>query len=740
MIKRFIRFFTLFTFSNAFAQNIGTISGLILDQSTGEPLTGANIVLLDTRLGAASDLNGEYQILKIPPGEYTLRASMLGYSSLENKTIILPGESAKIDFNLLPSTLQAVPDVVIAAEKLVEGASVSDVALNPRMFQSKDGLMEDPIKVLQTLPGIASSGDPFSPGQLYVRGGAPEENLFLLDWAKVYFPWFLGGTKSVFNSQLIADIELLTGGFPPKYGNCLSSVLSVTTRDGNREKYAGGFTLGVMTTQGLFEGPINGNSSFLITARRTYLDLIMGEQEDYPIPGFYDYNLKIKYDLNEKHNLDFTAFSSHEQEEFSSDNPDPGVPPMMDIDMQANTQTLELNSVLSPHLYSKTALTHSLIESRVLAGTIYNVHSLPELLALRQDLTYKPLPDHEFKAGYEFSYNDYLMESSMPIDPSDTYTSWDTTGMPVDFYDFTGQYYLAGFYLQDSYTIIKPLTFTGGFRFDYDFDYENLDLLPRLSARYQINPKTAVRAAWGDYRMFKDRMFMQDNPALPSDRALHYILGLDHDFDNSFSGWMEIYYKDYSHIITADSTGVFTANGAGYAKGIELFLQKKLGAFTGWVNYSLSEAKRKEYLDTELNYFDYDQRHISSLTMEYDFPQPQSYLPDVITLNFRFYTGRPYTPTIAGIADQYGNYYPVKGEINSRRYSDFHALGLRCEWQFPLLKTAQGKFYLEGWNLYDRKNQMGVNYEVGSQYPDGVLEKPYYSTPLLIGGGLGITF
>ena len=116
------------------------------------------------------------------------------------------------------------------------------------------------------------------------------------------------------------------------------------------------------------------------------------------------------------------------------------------------------------------------------------------------------------------------------------------------------------------------------------------------------------------------------------------------------------------------------------------------------------------------------------------------WLPDIIGTSFRYYSGRPYTPTVAAESDGVGNFIPVKGETNSVRYDDFHALSLRMEWWFPVFRTAKGRIYFEVWNLYNRKNEMGVNYVYGDDYPSNVDERPYYSTPFMLGGGLGIDF
>jgi hypothetical protein len=552
----------------------------------------------------------------------------------------------------------------------------------------------------------------------------------------------MGGVKSIFNSQTIDKIELLTGGFPPKYGNALSSVLSVTTRDGKREDYSGGLSLGVMTTQGLLEGPLGKKASFLLTGGRTYLDLLMGESEDYPVPSFYNGNFKLTYWLSPKHTLAFIGFASAESEDFYNSNPDPGIPTRLKMSMKVNTQTAELTSLISQRLYSKIVFLRSYIDSDVIGGSIYDVDSGVEVVGLREDLTYKPNDTHDLKTGFEINRNNYHIHNWMPMDPGDTYTTYDSTGVPMDFYDSEKAYYTGGVYVQDSYRIIKPLTLTGGWRGDYYFWTGETDLSPRLSARYDISARTALRTAWGIYRMFGDPMFLEENSHLKSQQAIHYILGLEQTFGETYAGWMEVYYKDYDYLIRVDSTGAFNDNGEGYCQGLEFFLQKKLGALTGWATLSLSQAKRQEYFDTQQFYFDYDQPLMSTLVLEYKFTQKKRWFtPDIIGMNFRFASGRPYTPTVSASQDLLtGAWIPVRGETNSRRFADFHALSLRLEWRFKALKSMSGKFYIEGWNLYNRKNPAGVNYRFGSQYPNGVQERFYYATPRLIAGGVGLEF
>lgn len=438
---------------------------------------------------------------------------MIGYETVQIPIQIGADEEVKVNIGMKGVVLE-VPEVVIVAERLVEGASVSDVSFAQRRIESKDGLMEDPTKIIETMPGVASSGDLFSGSQLFVRGGAPEENLFLLDWARVHWPWYMGGMKSIFNSQIIEKMELLTGGFPPKYGQALSSVLSITTRDGRRDRIGGGASIGLITTQGLIEDALTPYSSFLLTTRRSYLDLLMGEDADFPVPGFYDGNIKLSCDLTPKHTLRFTGFASHEWTDYYSDNPDPGVPGKLSMSIDVNTQSLELNSILRGNLYSKFALTRAATDASVIAGTTFDVQSDHEIMGIREDITWQPHRKHEIKTGFELNVTDLNLNSTMPLDPSYSFTQFDSAWIPLDSYDVADEFTRGGVYWQDSYQIFTPLTLTGGVRYDYHFWTERGDWSPRLSLRLDLTENTALRAAWGKYTMFKDRMFLEDNPSL----------------------------------------------------------------------------------------------------------------------------------------------------------------------------------------------------------------------------------
>ena len=179
---------------------------------------------------------------------------MLGYKR-DTVLIEILNQNLTLDIQMSEQDL-TLDNVEIAAEQITERTSISNISFRPQSLQASQGLTEDPIRTLSTLPGIGRAGDLFSPSQIYVRGGAPNENLFLMDNNKVYFPYYFGGQKSIFNTDAIESIEMLTGGFSAAYGNHMSSVMNVQTRDGDFENYHGIFSVGFYNASALFEGPI----------------------------------------------------------------------------------------------------------------------------------------------------------------------------------------------------------------------------------------------------------------------------------------------------------------------------------------------------------------------------------------------------------------------------------------------------------------------------------------------------
>ena len=434
------------------------------------------------------------------------------------------------------------------------------------------------------------------------------------------------------------------------------------------------------------------------------------------------------------------GFLSKENVDFIAADPDPGSPDRILTDGNLNTQSIEWKALFNANLYSRLSLLRAQPTSSVGVGRNLNFEIDGSTVGVREDLTWELHPNHELKTGFELTQTTFETSGNIPLDPSEI----DPTDISVQLtsYDFSEDTWSGG-YLQNSWELLPVLTLTGGGRFDYFSLNEKTDLSPRFSIHYKLDSKTALRAAWGHYYQFPDSQDIAREPELQSSLAIHYIVGISCEFNNAFHGWVEVYQKDYQNLVVVNTLEDYSNDGHGFAKGIEFFLQKKTGSLVGWLSYALSVAKRKWYLDTQEYDFDFDQRHLLSLTLSYNFPEPYKskwYMPAVIGLTSRYASGRPYTPIVSAERNLNGEWVPVRGETNSRRFSSFENLNLRVEWQFSMSRRLQGTSFIEIWNVSNRRNVLGFSYQYGEEYLNNVNAQPYYTTPFLLAGGFGIRF
>ena len=717
-----------------FAEGTGLVYGSVVDEETGEILIGVNLLVDETLLGAASDYNGYYLIEDVPTGSKKIIVRMMGYKTDTFDVEVVANKAVALNV-MLREKLLDLPGVVVSGEKLIERSAVSDHVLKGESFLLREGPMQDPIKVIHTLPGVAAMGDIFSPGLLYVRGGGPDENLFLLDWSSVEWPWHFGGMKSVFNSDIIENIELQTGGFPAKYGNALSSVFNITTREGNRERFSGNVSLGFINMQTLLEGPITSKGFFLLAGRRTYIDLVMQESDEFPIPYFWDGNFKLGYDINAANKIYFSGLVSYELIDFTTDDPESGIPEKIYDEGKLNTQSLEFKSIINENLYSVCALTREKNIFHVDIGSNMKIDIDAVDLGFIEDLTWTLNHSHTIKTGVKFDVGLYDFEEKLPLDLMEVDIDLEDSTLQTTIYDVSDTVWDAAFYIQDSWTFLDDFSVTGGARLDYWDLNEIFSISPRFSLQYRLNSKTEIRAATGLFAQHPGVEVASRNENLGSRRAIHYILGLRRKFNEDLSGWIELYEKDYSNLITVDTLENYFSDGKGYARGVEFFLKKDTKRFSGWLSYSLGLAKRREYLDDVENYADFDQRHMLSAILDWEINKKITF-----GLQFRYASGSPYTPTVAAVLDSSENFWmPVKGERNSVRYVPYHQLNLRLSFNYTFLGLKSSS-YFEVWNVYNRKNIMGYTYEYGSQYENNVNIEPYYSLPILPSGGFRIYF
>ncbi|MEQ9593129.1 MAG: carboxypeptidase-like regulatory domain-containing protein, partial [Cyclobacteriaceae bacterium] len=276
MMIRFLIFFLPFivTFSSK-AQTKYTINGYVRDASNGEELIGVTVLVPEMSTGVTTNAYGFYS-LTLPAGKYKLQYSYIGYKTLIQEFDLQRNTEQNID---LAAEVLEMEEVVVKADRV--DANVTDIQMGKtelNMAQVRKLPMifgeSDIIKVIQMQPGVISAGEGTS--SFFVRGGSADQNLILIDEAPVYDPSHLFGLFSVFNSDVIKDSELYRGGVPARFGGRLSSILEVRTKDGNNKKLSGSGGIGTLASRFMLEGPIKKEkSSFLVSARRSYVDLFL---------------------------------------------------------------------------------------------------------------------------------------------------------------------------------------------------------------------------------------------------------------------------------------------------------------------------------------------------------------------------------------------------------------------------------------------------------------------------------
>ena len=314
-MKQFkLLFFLLFIGTSLCAQEKFTISGTVTDQSTGESLIGASVYVPSISRGTTTNLYGFYS-LTLPKGEHVVDFGFIGYQTIK-KTIVLNDQDVKIDIELAPSSIEIGAAVIEGendAVQNVESVEMSKVTMQMEAIKKIPAFLGevDIIKAIQLLPGVQTVGEGGS--GFYVRGGAVDQNLILLDEAPVYNASHLLGFFSVFNSDAIKDLQLYKGGIPARYGGRLSSVLDVHMKDGNSKGFHGTGGIGTIASRLTLEGPIvKDKGAFLISGRRTYADLFLKLSKDEGIKNtklyFYDFNAKANYKLGENDRLYMSGY------------------------------------------------------------------------------------------------------------------------------------------------------------------------------------------------------------------------------------------------------------------------------------------------------------------------------------------------------------------------------------------------------------------------------------------------
>lgn len=728
-----------------------TVSGSVKESVSGESVISLRVSLYEDSIfaekkplyGAITNKFGFYSIAKVQPGEYYVVARGVGYSTFIKKINIIEGEPLRVDIWIDTEDVR-MQEITVTAEKDEPASSrISQVSISTDFVNKMPSLggEKDLFRVLQLLPGVQQSTE-LSSG-LYVRGGSPDQNLNLLDGVIVYNPSHLGGFLSVFNTDALRDVKLIKGAFPAQYGGRLSSVLDMTMKEGTKDKFSGAGGISLISSRLTLEGPIDKNSSFMVSGRRMYLDILTwlaqgGSNDDVPVYYFYDLNAKVNYQLSESDRIFVSGFFGRDVlKEPSSSNEN------FDISWGNATANIRWMHIVSPELFTN----FSFIYTDYTFGTEifnernnsenFNTQSHIKDFMLRAEAEYFPAKNHSIKSGVEAILHNFRSD-----------LSFDFTNEFID--NLTKkeiQSLEAAIYVQDEWKITDLLNANIGSRLFYFQGGDYFAFEPRISASYSLSDRTSLTGGFAVAHQFL-HLIVRNDITLPTDlwfpstenikpsRSWQGVLGLEHIFAGGeylFSA--EIYYKDMQNLYEYKEESIFTFGipiedqftaGRGEAYGLELFLNKRIGSFTGWVGYTLAWTRRQF---DELNggrWFSprYDRRHDVSFVLTYNIAERWE-----IGASWVYGTGQAYTmPTGMYRFNPIGENYFGENDLyqytdrNGARLPAFHKLDLNFMYKFKWSDYPM-EFSINLYNVYNRRNPFAWYITDGYNENTGEYEK-----------------
>ena len=732
------------------AQGRPAISGTIRDAASGETLIGASVLLAEQPRSAILSNSYGFYSLNAAAGHYTLIISFTGYKS----DTVAVDLSKDVTLNIQLSSAEAqLQEVVVSANRNnnnvskplmgVQKLSVTEIRDIPVIFGEKDIL-----KTIQLLPGVQSAGDGNS--GFYVRGGAIDQNLILLDGATVYDPSHLLGFFSVFNSDAIKDVTLYKGAIPAEYGGRLSSVLDVKMNDGNSKDYSASGGIGLIDSRLTIEGPIQkDDGSFIVSARRTYADLFLKLSKDTNTNRnslyFYDLNAKANYKLGEKDHLYLSGY-------FGQDHL--GISNSFDLTYGNSTGTLRWNHILNSKLFSNTSLMYSKYNYTIGINSGNNdigINSYIEDLHFKEDLEYyissgnkitfgADVIDHTISPGVisassSSSFNSLNIQNKHALE-SALYINHDVAlsdALNVNYGLRAGLFTVLGpgtFYTYDSSgNTIDSSIYTSGQTVK---NYFNLE--PRLSASYKLTDNSSIKTS---YARTTQNLHLLSNstssnptdvwvsnsnnvkPEIGDQVSLGYYRNLK---ENAYELSAEIYYRYMQNQIDYRNGAQLIANtnvesqlvyGHGRAYGLELYARKKVGRLTGWISYTLSKTERQI---TGINNGSWypatqDQTHNISVVGIYKYNKKWTF-----SASWVYNTGNAVTwPSAKFPVDGAPVYYYTSR--NGYRLPAYHRLDLGATLQLKKTVRFQSDLNFSLYNAYGQSNPYTIQFQRDPKNP-----------------------
>lgn len=726
-------------------QSTGTVRGFVYVKETGEPLLFNNVVLKGTNIGNTTDVNGYYSITKVPPGNYILMVAALGYDTLEQAITVKAGDIVDRKLYVIKGNVK-LKEIEVTAEQEAKQTEtqVSVNKIDPIVIKKLPSVGGEPdlAQYLQVLPGVVFTGD--QGGQLYIRGGSPIQNKVLLDGMIIYNPFHSIGLFSVFDADIIRNADVYSGGFGAEYGGRISSIMDITTRDGNKKRVSGKISASPFGSKVLVEGPLkkltdesNTSVSFILSAKNSYLPttskLLYSYVDKDGLPFSYnDYYGKVSFNSNNGSKLNMFGFNFSDEVNYKAIQK-----------MNWSSTGVGGNFLLVPQ-------NSPILVSGNFAYSDYGIKLKPE------GEKEKSSRIKGFNMGIGFTYFISRNELNYGVEMLGFQTDFDfynSLNRHIEQQENTTE--ISGYVKYKYVSKRKKLLIEPSFRVQYYASLKNTSPEPRLGLKYSITPKFRLKFAGGMYsqnlisansdrdvvNLFYGFLSGPDN--LPSQyvdekgnikqvnhklqKANHYIFGVEVDLARHLDLNIEAYRKDFTQLTNLNRNKLYDDTGdnaskpdllkkdfiieTGRAQGLDVVLKYDYKRVYVWVVYSLTYVTRWDGVQTYHPFF--DRRHNANIVASYTFGKNRNWEIDA---RWNIGSGFPYKPT-GGWYEKldFGNglttdYTSANGDLTfffatgEKRLPWYHRLDVNIKRSFQFFENTKLEVAAGATNVYDRKN------------------------------------
>jgi len=726
------------------AEELLTISGKVTDGLSGEELVGTLVYLPNSQKGAVSDVFGKFS-LSLQPGRHQLIFKTLGYQT-DTVSISLT-QDRRLEKVMMPQTIQLKEVEILSQEDYISKLQVASYKLNPKVTRQLPYFMgeADVVKTLQLLPGVQSGTEGYA--GFFVRGGGADQNLVLLDGAPVFNATHFG-FFSVFNPDLLKDVNFYRGGIPAHFGGRLSSVLDVSLKEGNFEDWEFSGAVGSLVTRGMAEGPlVKDKLSVVLAGRRTFADLLLRgipNNLDVNRVYFYDINAKLDWKAGDNHRLSLSGYFGRDRIGYTD---------FLNTTWGNQAASLRWDAALNPKLFSKMTAYTSYFRARSSVNlqeafsyvSRYNLRNI----GWKQQFRYFPSPVFEAVAGAELNYQRYFFGEIRPlainsvIQPQSLAPSYALESAVFGSMNWKISEKLRGYLgvrlsrldnlgpatvlVYDQYpvspessleNVIDSLQYGSG---ESTNTFEGIE--PRASLRYMLTPSLAIKASFSRTRQYINQLSNSNVPSpvdmwAPVNRYIlpqignQYALGAFAELpDPELELSVEAYYKEMDNQVEFKPLASLALNnhletellqGSGTSYGIESMIRKNKGRLSGWATYTYSRSERQvPGINSGKPYpASFDRRHDVSIVLQYQLNKKLDF-----SANWTYASGVAYTVPV-GRYEKNGIIVPYYTERNGFRLPPVHRLDLSATLS-PKPRPGQkheSKWHFSIYNVYNRKN------------------------------------